>query len=83
MLEPSLLAREPNNLSTPPELCVLANASQAFGAPRAWGWADWNCTARAVSLCKQTGAWALIRALESKHTLGNRRANCTLQLAAY
>ena len=74
MLEPSLLAREPNNLSTPPELCVLANASQAFGAPRAWGWADWNCTAR---------AWALIRALESKHTLGNRRANCTLQLAAY
>jgi hypothetical protein len=43
---------EPNNLITPPELCGGANASEAYGSPATWGWADWNCTARFPIMCK-------------------------------
>jgi hypothetical protein len=43
---------EPNNLIVPPEFCGGANASEAFGSPATWGWADWNCTARFPILCK-------------------------------
>jgi hypothetical protein len=46
------LVKEPNNLALPPEMCVAANASTAFGTPRAWGWADWGCGEQLVSLCR-------------------------------
>ena len=43
---------EPNNLIVPPENCGGANASEAFGMPSTWGWADWNCSARYPIMCK-------------------------------
>jgi hypothetical protein len=42
---------EPNNLG-PPETCAVANASQAFDEPAAWGWADANCGLRLPFICK-------------------------------
>jgi hypothetical protein len=41
--------KEPNQF-TGPELCAVANASQAYTL--AWGWADTSCSRRAPVLCK-------------------------------
>lgn len=43
---------EPNNLLMPPEYCAGGNASQAFGNPAAWGWADYHCDEEAPFMCK-------------------------------
>jgi hypothetical protein len=48
---------EPNNMS-PPEFCVVANASQEFGG--AWGWSDTNCDDRRFSMCKVLGECCLL-----------------------
>ncbi len=47
---------EPNNRS-PPEVCAVANASQAYDQPRAWGWADANCKQSMVYVCKVMREW--------------------------
>ena len=48
---------EPNNRELPPEDCVVANVSQAYGG--AWGWADVNCGFSFISICKISGkTWA-------------------------
>ena len=44
--------KEPNGL-TGPELCVVANYSQAFGG--AWGWSDAPCALKTTSICKIRG----------------------------
>ncbi len=41
--------QEPNNST---ELCGLANASQAFDSPFAWGWADADCRMALPFMCK-------------------------------
>ncbi len=49
---------EPNNMA-PPELCVGANASQAFDG--AWGWADAGCAQVAAYMCRRLGElWLLL-----------------------
>jgi hypothetical protein len=45
---------EPNNLY-PSEACAVANASQAFDDPAAWGWADASCGLRLPYICKIVG----------------------------
>jgi hypothetical protein len=30
----------------------VANVSQAFDSPYAWGWADWHCSAQLPFMCK-------------------------------
>jgi hypothetical protein len=44
--------REPNNM-IPPEFCVVANATQSYGTPSGWGWADTGCSGRHVFICRQ------------------------------
>jgi hypothetical protein len=58
MLTPQSL-QEPNNFGRKPELCAVANASQAFDSPTAWGWADQNCLLKFPFMCKkmQPGAY--------------------------
>jgi hypothetical protein len=50
---------EPNNYERQPELCAVANASQAYDNPPAWGWADSNCGNEFAFMCKrlQPGAY--------------------------
>jgi hypothetical protein len=50
---------EPNNYERPPELCAVANGSQAYDNPAAWGWADSNCANSFPFMCKrlQPGAY--------------------------
>ncbi len=36
----------------PPELCGVANYTQVYGAPPAWGWADINCGQSFISMCR-------------------------------
>jgi hypothetical protein len=44
---------EPNNAIAPPEFCMVANFSQAYGSPRRWGWSDVNCNlVQATFLCR-------------------------------
>jgi hypothetical protein len=39
-----------------PELCAVANATEAFGKPVAWGWADTRCHATlAPFICRRPG----------------------------
>jgi hypothetical protein len=45
------LPPEPNNLN-PPEQCAAANASEAYWPGDAWAWADANCNARMVAMCR-------------------------------
>ncbi len=47
---------EPNNRQ-PPEVCAVANASQAYDTPRAWGWADTSCKQSFVYICKVMREW--------------------------
>lgn len=44
--------REPNNM-VPPELCVVANYTEAYGTPPAWGWADTGCGGRHIFICRK------------------------------
>jgi hypothetical protein len=44
---------EPNNAIAPPEYCMLANWTQAYGNPRRWGWSDVNCNmVQATFMCR-------------------------------
>lgn len=50
---------EPNGKGPPPELCAVANSSQAWrdnstmgGNVTAFGWSDTRCTRRFVSICR-------------------------------
>jgi hypothetical protein len=44
---------EPNNAIAPPEYCMVANWSQAYGNPRRWGWSDVNCNmVHATFICR-------------------------------
>jgi hypothetical protein len=43
---------EPNNLLIQPEFCAGGNATEAYGKPLAWGWADYNCDQSAPFMCK-------------------------------
>ncbi len=49
---PGTKAAEPNN-RVPPELCVVANASQTYSD--AWGWADTSCGGTFPFICKLLG----------------------------
>ncbi len=42
---------EPDNRFAP-ELCAGGNASEAFGAPKAWGWADTRCNNTSPFICR-------------------------------
>ena len=42
---------EPNNINNP-EFCAVANFSQTFGTPTAWGWADSTCSNRFPFMCR-------------------------------
>jgi hypothetical protein len=44
--------REPNNM-LPSELCAVANNTQAYGTPPAWGWSDTRCSGQFVFICRQ------------------------------
>jgi hypothetical protein len=50
-LEPK---KEPNNV-VPPEYCVIANYSQTYGRPEAWGWSDTNCLYNFIFICRIQG----------------------------
>ena len=43
--------KEPNAIQ-PPEYCGVANSSQAYGNPRAWGWSDINCNHNYIFICR-------------------------------
>jgi hypothetical protein len=43
---------EPNNLM-PPENCVVANYSEAYGIPPAYGWADTQCNNTNIFICRR------------------------------
>jgi hypothetical protein len=45
---------EPDNRFAP-ELCAGGNASEAFGNPKAWGWADTRCNGSFPFMCKMAG----------------------------
>ncbi len=42
---------EPDNRFSP-ELCAGGNASQSYGTPKAWGWADTRCNGSFPFICK-------------------------------
>jgi hypothetical protein len=42
---------EPDNRFAP-ELCAGGNATEAFGTPRAWGWADTRCNGTFPFICR-------------------------------
>jgi hypothetical protein len=49
---------EPNfNLNQPPELCAVANYTQAYFNPAAWGWADDYCLNKHPFMCKMLREW--------------------------
>ena len=48
---------EPNNGEFP-ENCAVANFSESYGFPSAWGWADVSCAnAKAVVVCRRLRGW--------------------------
>lgn len=47
---------EPNNQDVN-EFCAVANYSEAFSSPPAWGWADASCSMRFIFMCKTNGEW--------------------------
>jgi hypothetical protein len=49
---------EPDNRFSP-ELCAGGNASETFGNPKAWGWADTRCNGSFPFMCKVAGAQLL------------------------
>ena len=52
---PANRVKEPNNGDFP-ELCSVANYTEAFGKPSAWGWADAKCNATlAPFICRRPG----------------------------
>jgi hypothetical protein len=53
---PANRMREPNNVNFP-EYCAVANYTEAFGKPSAWGWADTRCNStRAPFICRRPGS---------------------------
>jgi hypothetical protein len=54
-------APEPNN-ATGQELCVVANYTERYDIPEAWGWADVRCSRSFTSMCKMmaTGAYVYV-----------------------
>jgi hypothetical protein len=50
----------------PPELCLVANATQAFGSPRCWGWSDTNCNNKYYVMCRVNSGR---RCRQPQHTL--------------
>jgi hypothetical protein len=48
---------EPNNAMLS-ENCAVANYSQAFGNPTAWGWADTQCNNKFLYVCKVNREWS-------------------------
>jgi hypothetical protein len=52
---PATRVKEPNNADFP-ENCAVANVSEAFGKPLAWGWADTSCNnTLAAFICRRPG----------------------------
>lgn len=41
----------------PPEYCAVANYSQTYGKPTAWGWSDINCAKNFVFMCRLQSGW--------------------------
>ena len=39
----------------PPEYCAVANYSQTYGRPEAWGWSDTNCMYNFIFICRIQG----------------------------
>jgi hypothetical protein len=54
-------ATEPNN-ATGLELCAVANYTERYDIPEAWGWADVRCSRTFTSMCKMmaTGAYVYV-----------------------
>jgi hypothetical protein len=46
---------EPNNLVSPPELCVACNYTQVSNVT--WAWADASCGIQMPFMCRQTRGW--------------------------
>jgi hypothetical protein len=56
--EGSMLAKEPNELDDNYPLdCVGGNYTQAYGSPKAWGWADSKCTNPQIFICRNNSGW--------------------------
>jgi hypothetical protein len=56
--EGTLLAKEPNEIDDNYPLdCVGANATQAYGTPKAWGWADSKCDVPRIYMCRKSSEW--------------------------
>jgi hypothetical protein len=65
--------KEPNNVA-PPEYCAVANYSQTYGKPTAWGWSDINCAKNFVFMCRLQSGWQRCwRRLHGSHI-------CSLQI---
>ena len=47
---------EPDNRFSP-ELCAGGNATEAFGTPKVWGWADTRCNSSFPFICKLQRKW--------------------------
>lgn len=43
--------REPYQVD-PPETCAVANATQVYGNPIAWGWSDNKCSNQYYPMCR-------------------------------
>ncbi len=54
-----------------PYACVVANATEAYGVPAAWGWADTDCTVPRLFMCRNASEWrgALCRACRKQRML--------------
>jgi hypothetical protein len=52
-IRPPRSSPEPNNVDFP-ENCAVANFTESYGTPLAWGWADASCTnVRAAVICRR------------------------------
>ena len=51
----------------PPEYCAVANSSQVYGKPPAWGWSDINCAKNFIFMCRLQGGWRRALAAAAGH----------------
>lgn len=61
--------KEPNAIQ-PPEYCAVANYTQRYGQPSAWGWSDVNCNRNFIFICRLQSGWH-----------GMQRMHCILSTA--
>ena len=56
--EGDISRREPDQIDDNYPLdCAGANATQAYGSPKAWGWADSKCDEPRIFMCKKASEY--------------------------